>query len=56
MRSNSSKCRVLHLGRNNYMHHHRLGGDLMETISAKKDLGVLVDNRLVVCPCDQKDR
>ena len=48
MRFNKSKCRVLHLERSNHMHQYRLGANLLKRTSAKKDLGVLVDNRLVV--------
>lgn len=40
-----NKCRVLDLGRNNHIHHYRLGADLLERSSAEKDLGVLEDNR-----------
>ena len=42
------KCRVLHLRRNNYMHQYSLGADLLERSSAGKNLGVLVDSRLVM--------
>ena len=50
MRFNKSKCRVLHLRRNNYMHQYRLMNYLLVRSSAKKDL---VDNRLATsqsCP------
>ena len=40
--------RVLHLGRNNHMHHYRLGADLLERNSVEEDLGVLVGNRLAM--------
>jgi len=47
MRFNKSKCRLLHLGRNNHMHWYRLGDDLMERSSVGNHL-VLVDNRLAM--------
>ena len=47
MRFNKSKCRVFHLRRNNHIHQYRLGDDLLERSSAEKDLGALVDNRLI---------
>ena len=46
MKFNKGKCRVLNMGRNNLMHQHGLGTDLLKRSSAEKDLGVLVDNRL----------
>jgi len=50
MKLNKRRCRVLHPGRNNRMHQYRLGADLLERSSVKKDLGVLVANRLAMSP------
>ena len=47
MRFNMSNCRILHLGRSNYMCQYRLGVDLLE-MSSVQNVEVLVDSRLAM--------
>ena len=46
MRFNTAKCKFLHLGQRNPKHLYRLEGAVLESSSAEKDLGSLMDDKL----------
>jgi len=45
---NTSKCKVMHLGRSNKEFHDSMGGQKLQTVNEKRDLGVQFTNDLKV--------
>ena len=46
MEFNSSKCKVLHFGRNNIEHQYTMNGTNLQQVSMEKDIGVHITNNL----------
>ena len=43
---NTSKCKVLHIGRCNPCHRYKINGKPLKSVNEEKDLGIIVDNDL----------
>lgn len=48
MKFNKVKCKVLHIGKGNHKHEHRIGNEWIEIGQEVKDLGILVNKKLNV--------
>ncbi|GAB0179100.1 cAMP-dependent protein kinase inhibitor alpha [Grus japonensis] len=48
MKFSKAKCNVLHVGRGNPKHNHKLDGEQIESSPEEKDLGVYMDKKLNV--------
>jgi len=46
MSFNTSKCKVLHVGRNNICHRYNMDGSILEETVRERDIGVIITNNL----------
>ena len=46
MSFNTSKCKVLHVGRNNICHIYNMDGSILEETVRERDIGVIITNNL----------